>query len=1407
MNRQMFHLTLFLLLNYANCFQHSIYEEFNTKKINLTNTNWKCEVSTTTIPSEVFTCSKGMDLMVIKQQGQTCNQMQNQIDTKLPHYKIQLYIDVYGYHSIDDSESIQVSILDNIYTRSLRLYPYQGQQLKQCNNYTGNLIRQSIFTELNHSHEQVNLQIKSTANSEFADESYLFRNVQLILDRCYKTCKTCSGDGKQECLTCYNNIALSASNTCDSCKNQNNQNFLQIPIGCQSQCDDNQDYDEDQVCIEKIKPQEKCQVDCQQCTNTQSCLICKPQKYLYFGQCMDQCPEYTIVQGTNCLSNIETILKMNNLRITQLFKQFHDLSTTKMTIQEHFSVISLNNSFDFKKGSDIYYSYFGSKRIFGGPLVWVNAKFKFTQSWIQEFRIIRIFFEIILGDVEFNKAKFTYKLNDQQLESITLTQNYSGSNPNIEDQIWPNNYLFNIYKVDKTLKYFISTNKQLTMEIECQNSNSLGFCGIQNMVVFGDFECEPEYNFDFFNHETGRNPFIPICGDKIVVGDEECDDGNNYPFDGCFNCRYQCEEHCDNCVYGYCISKNFKQKAIQIQGDSVEYKFAYNFLDSIQLSCIFQCDICINNLCLQCSYGYYLNTINNLCETFCGDSIQQGNEQCDDGNTDNYDGCSLCELIQYDKCDKGLDIEKYHCTYCYQGKCLKCIDGFLLDGDICISVCGDGLLNLMEEECDVQAGDGCRDCKIQDGYVCGKLDFSICQTCDIQCAQCVSLDKINLICKSCIDGYFPVDEKCQLCDSNCITCQQQSNLCTSCYRSDCDFCESTPGLFGNTKTKSCDSICGDGILVELYEQCDDQNQDNGDGCDSQCNLEFSDNDLNQMKFYQEFANNTYDLKLVPQYQLQILCNSAKITIDNMEISDYNYNCTQIDDLTCKLQFDFKKSIYQSNTIHALLQFTNQMKRLLVENDRILQFDITPTEYIILNQNDEEQQEQIQSAQQSFNSFFLIMIPVSIIFNLFNYLWAVLEILSWINNFYFLNVNYPFNVELFFLNSNWSSFINFPTYQGLNQPDSSYYFEAPKRFMNKGIDPLFFNNIQIPLMFIFSSILIFLINYLLYSFFSLLDDALKLKISLKDKHISVFNIQIKKQPHQNAIKEQEQMVVQNKYLKYITNFFKSNSTHLINQFKSTISLCLLDITLAIFLQLLYSKNNSHIIVGSNQFLAIMAIGIIIFQCYQQYQILNIHQLKAKNKHFEQKFGIYYENINLENSFGYYYSFFEQISKILYIFFMVFYYYTPLLQVTLCYLSSSLCFVFLLYQNPFNSKKEYVRELLSNFCLGSILFIIISFAVNDQIQFEFIEQNKIILGWMIIALVLVAIANEFCILGFGLILQFFNFFQILRNLIKKKSQNNGDQLNEQQSEQKETKNIHNTKGNQLKSRDTNFSIVFF
>lgn len=67
-------------------------------------------------------------------------------------------------------------------------------------------------------------------------------------------------------------------------------------------------------------------------------------------------------------------------------------------------------------------------------------------------------------------------------------------------------------------------------------------------------------------------------------------------------------------------------------------------------------------------------------------------------------------------------------------------------------------------------------------------------------------------------------------------------------------------------------------------------------------------------------------------------------------------------------------------------------------------------------------------------------------------------MSWMNNFYFLNINYPENVRIIFLQAEWSNIINLPSLQIFNKPNDDYYFLAPIKFVEKEIDPLLFNNI-------------------------------------------------------------------------------------------------------------------------------------------------------------------------------------------------------------------------------------------------------------------------------------------------------------------------------------------------------------
>lgn len=45
------------------------------------------------------------------------------------------------------------------------------------------------------------------------------------------------------------------------------------------------------------------------------------------------------------------------------------------------------------------------------------------------------------------------------------------------------------------------------------------------------------------------------------------------------------------------------------------------------------------------------------------------------------------------------------------------------------------------------------------------------------------------------------------------------------------------GYYCSGEPSSCSSRCGDGIFIQPFEQCDDGNLKNGDGCNAQCFVE------------------------------------------------------------------------------------------------------------------------------------------------------------------------------------------------------------------------------------------------------------------------------------------------------------------------------------------------------------------------------------------------------------------------------------------------------------------------------------------------------------------------------------------------------------------------------------------
>ncbi len=160
------------------------------------------------------------------------------------------------------------------------------------------------------------------------------------------------------------------------------------------------------------------------------------------------------------------------------------------------------------------------------------------------------------------------------------------------------------------------------------------------------------------------------------------------------------------------------------------------------------------------------------CETgpTCGDGLAQGQEECD--GTDlrgrscedlgypsghlrclgscRYDttGCRTCGNGVADpgeECD-GLDLGGASCeSLGYAGGMLGCRTSICrFDTILCVSECGNGVVEPDEgcDDGDFEAGDGCVDCQVEPGWVCGGQP-SICSRCPDQVCQSPPEDDLN----------------------------------------------------------------------------------------------------------------------------------------------------------------------------------------------------------------------------------------------------------------------------------------------------------------------------------------------------------------------------------------------------------------------------------------------------------------------------------------------------------------------------------------------------------------------------------------------------------------------------------------------------------------------------------------
>ena len=251
----------------------------------------------------------------------------------------------------------------------------------------------------------------------------------------------------------------------------------------------------------------------------------------------------------------------------------------------------------------------------------------------------------------------------------------------------------------------------------------------------------------------------------------------------------------------------------------------------------------------------------------CGNTIVETGESCDDGNTDNDDGCSdKCATEDGWSCpDTGGSCTKRNppkpspkCGNNIVETGESCDDGNAINGDGCsdkcatedgwscpekggscteIPRCGDGKLK-DGEQCDDgnnDNDDGCSDaCTIESGWRCPIVGQP--------CAKENCGDEIVQDDEQCDDAY-PADYGEGYCASNC----RWAHFCGDGFRDEIDILNGEQCDSGKTDTSNdyngcsatCQRVnyCGDGKIFTLVENCDDGNDIPGDGCSDTCQQE------------------------------------------------------------------------------------------------------------------------------------------------------------------------------------------------------------------------------------------------------------------------------------------------------------------------------------------------------------------------------------------------------------------------------------------------------------------------------------------------------------------------------------------------------------------------------------------
>ena len=236
------------------------------------------------------------------------------------------------------------------------------------------------------------------------------------------------------------------------------------------------------------------------------------------------------------------------------------------------------------------------------------------------------------------------------------------------------------------------------MAENCDDGNTIDNDGCTNCAIDDDHTCtrSPASSPDTCSHKCGNGILDPIGSYS-----ENCDDSNTVSSDGCTSsCNLEDDYTCPT-PGAACVHK-CGNGVLDPAGSYTEICDDGNLNNNDGCS-----SSCVVEDAFTCTGGSISNS--DTCTGRCGngalDPTGTHTEACDDGNTDNNDGCSSTCTVE----------DGFTCSRTGSSSSTP---------DSCTSLCGNGALetvNLYVEECDdgnLVNSDGCTNCQIDDSHTC-----------------------------------------------------------------------------------------------------------------------------------------------------------------------------------------------------------------------------------------------------------------------------------------------------------------------------------------------------------------------------------------------------------------------------------------------------------------------------------------------------------------------------------------------------------------------------------------------------------------------------------------------------------------------------------------------------------------